>query len=112
MAGTASPLTLHQARVAIVVGVLTIAGFIWSSVSYLKEGEKKDLQQDGRISQSEINLTETKDSINKLTVKTDELTKAVVRLTTVIETRPTSDRAALDRQYYPLTIDRASAEVR
>lgn len=109
MAGKAPSFIVDQARVAVLVGCLTIAGFVWSAIGYLKSGEMKDVEQDGRISQSELNLGEAKNSINKLTEKTDELTKAVIRLTTVIEKQPMSDRAYLDQPSRPLlSLERAS----
>ncbi len=101
MASEPLSITRYQAIVAIVVGCITIATFISTVFGYFKAGELKDLQQDIRIGTAETNLGEVKETMKDLTAETRELTKVMVRLTTVIEGKPVSDRAQLERPLFP-----------
>lgn len=58
----------------------------WNGVSYFKNLEFKNAEQDMRLDRTDRDRARNIESINKLTDKTGELKEAVVRLTTVIET--------------------------
>jgi hypothetical protein len=99
--------TLTSARLQYGLGLLVLATAVWNGVSYFKDKDLKDHEQDMRLDRTDEDRAITKE----LSQKTGELTNAVVKLTAVIE-NGTSKRVEIEipQKLYPQAGDLARSK--
>lgn len=84
---------LTPVTLGVIATCIGIALSGWNGVSYFKNIESKNQQQDMRLDQADKDRDRFNANIDKLTEKTGELKEAVVKLTTTIEGQTISKKA-------------------
>lgn len=88
---------LNAKTIGLLMALIGALTFGWNVVSYFKELELKNFEQDMRLDRTDRDRIRNIEAINKLTVKADELKEAVIRLTAVIEQQEAIRKAEVKR---------------